>query len=512
MKKLFAVFVAAFFIVSSWPILSADAAIDDMDGTAKHLKEKFKVNDTAKNFKKVKVKYDKLGYKHVKVQQIAEGIPVYGSEYIVHFDKKGNIYSASGKFKREAGNFKIKGKFISRNAAIKAAENGVGFKKQSTSDEEYQADMISAELYLYNVNNEYIPVYLVKLNWLHEDSYGNWCVFVNAYSGKIVDKYDSTNYSTAKIRVPTSGTKTTGKGVGVLGDSKIVNLLLKNKTYYLIDKTKPMKGYIITYSANNTSKLPGTVMTDYNLTWNSSAEKSAVDANYYAAAVYDYFYNMFGRNSIDGKGMTIKSTVHYGKNYANAFWNGYQMVYGDGDGVEALALSGGVDVVAHELTHGVDSYEADLEYRNQSGALCESFSDVFGTAVEFAVEPEKADWLIGEDIWTPGIPGDALRSMKDPKAYGDPDNMKNYVYTTQDNGGVHTNSGIPNKAAYLIGSKIGVDKMAKIYYRALTIYLTPTSDFSDCKAALLQSAADLYGANGTEYKAVAKAFNAVEII
>ena len=161
------------------------------------------------------------------------------------------------------------------------------------------------------------------------------------------------------------------------------------------------------------------------------------------------------------------------------------MIYGDGDGRTFIPLSGANDIVAHEITHGVTQETAGLVYRDQSGALNESFSDVFGYFVD------NDDFLMGEDVYT-DRDGDALRSMSDPEEYGQPSHMDDYVNTSSDNGGVHTNSGIPNKAAYNTIRSIGKDKAQQIYYRALTDYLSSNSDFQDAKDALHQSALDLY--------------------
>jgi Zn-dependent metalloprotease len=510
MKKTIGLFVAAAFTLSTFTTAFA-APVDKLSGAEKFLKGKFNIQDVSSEFKELRVKNDELGYKHVKLQQLVGGVPVYGSEYIVHFDGNGNVYASNGKYDSSAKNFKAKGQYIKADAAIKTAKADINFTEESAIVNDNQ-DLITSELYLYEVKGEYTPVYLVRVNWLHEDSFGDWRVFVDAVTGQVVDKYNAIAFGKPTGgTLPTSGTNVTGTGVGVLGDSKSIKLLQNGSTYYLMDKSRTNMSGIYTYNANNGTSLPGTMFTDIDTTWNSSIQNAAVDAHAYASATYDYYYNALGRNSIDDRGMLIKSTVHYSRSYVNAFWNGTQMVYGDGDGVQSLALSGGLDVIAHEMAHGVTSYEANLVYRDQSGALNECMSDVFGTAVEFAVQPQKADWLVGEDIWTPKVNGDALRSMADPTIYGDPAHMNNYLYTTQDNGGVHTNSGIPNKAAYLVGSSIGVDKMAKIYYRALTVYMTSSTNFSQARATLLQSAADLYGANGTEYNAVANAFNAVGI-
>lgn len=167
------------------------------------------------------------------------------------------------------------------------------------------------------------------------------------------------------------------------------------------------------------------------------------------------------------------------------------------------------------MTHGVVEYEANLAYQNQSGALNESFADVFGTLIEYEYQKDKADWLCGEDVWTPNVQGDALRSLSDPTRFDQPDHMNNYKNlpnTEQgDWGGVHINSGIPNKAAYLVAQKIGTDKTGEIYYRALTSYLTSSATFKDARMALIQSAEDIYGVRSSEYNAVVSAFDAVGI-
>ncbi len=191
------------------------------------------------------------------------------------------------------------------------------------------------------------------------------------------------------------------------------------------------------------------------------------------------------------------------------FGMGDEMIYGDGDGYEFIPLSGSLDVVAHELTHAVTQYSADLQYVNQSGALNESFSDVFG----YFVDPNN--WDLGEAVYTPRVAGDALRSLSDPEKYGQPAHMKDYQFLPPteegDNGGVHINSGIPNKAAYLTINAIGKEKAEKIYYRALTTYLTPTSNFKQARATLLQSATDYDGYDSATYKAVENAWNQVGI-
>jgi len=220
----------------------------------------------------------------------------------------------------------------------------------------------------------------------------------------------------------------------------------------------------------------------------------------------------------------MKSVVHYGKAYNNAYWDGEKMTYGDGDGKVFKPLSQGLDVVGHEMAHGVTERTSGLAYRGQSGALNESWSDVFGELIEQWAKnrsgfgsPDAAKgaaWLIGEDVFTPGTAGDALRSMKNPgtgyKGDPQPGHMKDYKRMTSDNGGVHVNSGIPNKAAYEAAIRIGGEKLAKIWYSALTDYLRPTSDFSAAAAATLAAATKLYG-TGAESQAIADAWLAVGI-
>ncbi|HET7580604.1 MAG TPA: M4 family metallopeptidase, partial [Bacillales bacterium] len=297
---------------------------------------------------------------------------------------------------------------------------------------------------------------------------------------------------------------TTGYGYDLAGNKLTVHTFYTKGTYFLTDTTLPMQGYIETFTARQGQSLPGINVMDNDDAFTSQAQKAAVSAQSNVEKVYQYYYNTFGRNSYDNNGAILRSTVHYGQNYNNAFWNGRQMVYGDGDGYTFSPLSGSIEVTAHELTHAVTQSTAGLQYYGQSGALNESISDTFA----YFVHPNN--FLIGEAVYTPGQPGDALRSLAHPSKYGQPENMSEYVQTSRDNGGVHINSGIPNKAAYLTIKSIGKNKAQKIYYHALTTYLGPQSQFSDARAALLQAAADLYG-YGSEYQAVANAWDAVGV-
>ncbi len=246
-----------------------------------------------------------------------------------------------------------------------------------------------------------------------------------------------------------------------------------------------------------------------------------------AGATYDLYYDIYQRNSIDNRGMSIVSYVHYDVDYDNAFWDGSEMVYGDGDGEIFDRFTKCIDVIGHELTHGVTQYEANLAYSNQPGALNESMSDVFGSLVKQRTLKQtaaKADWLIGAGLLKPKIHGKALRSMKAPgTAYDDPvlgkdpqpATMKDYVKTSSDNGGVHINSGIPNHAFYLAAVEIGGNawkKAGKIWYIALRDRLRSKSNFARAASATSSVARDLYGNGSKEMKAVRKAWKAVGVI
>jgi Zn-dependent metalloprotease len=243
-----------------------------------------------------------------------------------------------------------------------------------------------------------------------------------------------------------------------------------------------------------------------------------------SGATFEFYLKTYDRCSIDALGLPLDSIVHFGRNYDNAFWDGRQMVYGDGDGELFNRFTVSVDVIGHELTHGVTQSEAGLEYWGQPGALNESFSDVFGSLVRqraLRQTADEADWLIGAGLFTKNVEGKALRSMARPgSAYDDdvlgkdpqPGHMRDFVETRDDAGGVHINSGIPNRAFYLAATALGGaawEKAGRIWYHVLADELKPTSDFAGCAARTVREAERLFGAAGREAKAVANAWKAV---
>lgn len=280
------------------------------------------------------------------------------------------------------------------------------------------------------------------------------------------------------------------------------------------------------FNAENTEELPGTLITYEGFTGVRTQERSVFEAYDYSGKTYDFYSKIFGRNSIDTRGMRLDSTVHYGENYNNAFWNGTQMVYGDGDNEIFQRFTKCIDVVGHELTHGVTQYEAALEYQGQPGALNESFSDVFGSLVKQYSKKQsvdKADWLIGKGIFTKKVNGVALRSMKEPgTAYNDPvigkdpqpGHMDNFYPGKEDNSGVHINSGIPNRAFYLTALELGGyawEKAGKIWYITLRDRLRENSDFQKAANLTFEVAGSLYGINSREQNAVQNSWDLVGI-
>ena len=284
------------------------------------------------------------------------------------------------------------------------------------------------------------------------------------------------------------------------------------------------------YDAQNGSALPGVLVRSEG---QPASNDVAVNESYDGAgATYDLFKAEYGRNSIDDQGMYLKSTVHYRVGYDNAFWNGQQMVYGDGD--ENLPVEDrlfnrftiAIDIIGHELAHGVTQFSAGLVYQNQPGALNESMSDVFGSLVKQRVlghSAFEADWIIGEGLFTPRVNGVGIRSMKEPgSAFDDPvlgkdpqpGHMDDYVNTSSDNGGVHINSGIPNRAFYISAVELGGfawEKAGRIWYVTLRDKLNSGSNFADAARLTHQTAGELFGDGSLEQQAVKTGWAAVGI-
>jgi Zn-dependent metalloprotease len=445
------------------------------------VKADFGFDKAAGSFAAKESHLDENGAAHTKLNNVINGIEVFGQQMIVH-EKNGNVAGVTGSYQKLAPT--ASAAKINTTSAIDSALKATGATGEFT-------EAPHASLVYYPVGDKAVLSYKVSFSALG-DTPSRADVFVNAIDGSIVKVIDKIEH-------------VTGTGTGVLGDTKSINTTLRSGAYYLEDTTKPMTGMIRTRDMRNRTSLIYD-MTDTDNVWNTTTQRAGVDAHYFAGVVYDWYKNNVGRNSIDNNGMSLESLVHYSKNYNNAFWNGTYMVYGDGDGVQFRAFSGALDVIAHELTHGVTEKTSGLVYQDQSGALNESWSDAMGAVIE------GRDWLMGEDLCIPGGGYTAFRSMQDPTIYGDPANMSQYVVTTSDNGGVHTNSGIPNKAFYNFATAIGSRTIAgKVWYTADRDYMTSTTNFSGARAATLQAVAALYGTTSSYYTALQSAWSNVGV-
>ncbi|WP_181033641.1 M4 family metallopeptidase [Arthrobacter sp. SX1312] len=278
--------------------------------------------------------------------------------------------------------------------------------------------------------------------------------------------------------------------------------------------------------AGGREELPGSLVRGEGAP--ATGDPAADEAYDGLGSTYRLFSEVYGRSSIDGAGMALDATVHYGTGYDNAFWDGERMVFGDGDGEIFGRFTASLTVVSHELAHGFTQYSTNLEYQGQSGALNESLSDVFGVLVEqrtLGQDAASASWLVGAGLFTAEVQGVALRSLRAPgTAYDDdvlgkdpqPATMADYVETASDNGGVHINSGIPNHAFYLAATAVGGpawEGAGRIWYDAvLGGHIPPDCDFRTFAAATTDAASARFGAAGREAGAVADAWSAVGVL
>ncbi|MED1205760.1 M4 family metallopeptidase [Heyndrickxia acidicola] len=477
------------------------------------------------------------GTYHARTIEQYNGIPIYGSGQTVALDKNNNVYAFFGKtIKFQARSVIPTDPSISEDDAIDAAKKGVESQIGTVS----RYDGIDSQLTLYPYKGKYYLTYLVKLS-TSVPAPGYYFYFVDATNGNVVNSFNAIDNAAPAT------TPVTAKGLDVFGKMQTFTAAQDptTKTDYLYG-TSPTNGVQIhTYTAYHMPEVSFELLsglfgiTGWEINTNSPSnffyDPAAISAYINTSKVNDYYQKVFSRKSLDNKGMTLNSTVHVGTQWNNAAWNGKEMLYGDGDGVTLGSLSGGLDVTGHEMTHGVISNTANLTYQDESGAINESLADIFGEFIQIN-NTGKADWQMGEDVYTPNIPGDGgLRSFSDPASLKVsttympsghyPDTYQDRYQGTLDNGGVHINSGINNKADYLIcqgGTNngititgIGTSKAQQIYYRALTLYLTPSSGFHEMREAAIQAARDLYpdknGAPSQETQTVMDAYTSVGV-
>lgn len=469
-------------------------------------------------FQVQKVEIDNLKMAHTRVRQTVGGVPVWEGEAIVHLKADGALSTVTDALKEAiAVNTQPN---LSEKDAIRAVVDSYRGRAKLSQDP-------TADLWVFRADDRDHLVYRVttpRIDGSEETAVP--VTFIDAQTGEKVFEYNNLQ---------------TGTGSSLYSGTVTIDTSNSGGTFYMEDTTRRMGTFNMNSTGNENTGTGGTQSryTGTDDVWNATIERAGVDAHYGAAQTYDYYQAVHGRNGINGAsgpGTTtsavggiplVVSRVHFGSSgrYNNAFWFNNQMSYGDGDGTTFSPLTT-VDVAGHEMSHGVTEYTANLTYANESGALNEATSDIFGAMVELRADGGTVTantWLIGEDCYTPGTPGDALRSMSSPFTYGDPDHYSIRYTGTADSGGVHTNSGIANHAFYLMAAGgtnrvsgisvtgIGTSASERIWYRALTTYMTASTNFAAARTATINAANDLFGASSAQATGVAQAWCAVGV-
>ncbi|MFJ7073110.1 M4 family metallopeptidase [Streptomyces sp. NPDC098781] len=472
---------------------------------------------------------DADGTQHVRYDRTYRQLPVLGGDFVLHLAKDGTYRGAS---RAAAGALSLKS-VTPKVSAPKAADLAASALRAVNLGETLKRLTSRPELVVDALHGA--PKLAWQTDAVAQDGRGNpvaRTVLTDAGSGAQIDAWDSIETAS-------------GDGKSLYAGTVPLQTTASGSTYQLKDATRG--GTYTGDAANKTdlcilticlNRAPATVFTDADNHWGTgtTADRSsaAVDAQYGTDATWDYYRDMHGRNGIAGDGKGSFNRVHYGNDYNNAFWDDtcFCMTYGDGDGT-LLGPLVSLDVAGHEMSHGVTSKTAALTYSGESGGLNEATSDVFGTLVEFHAgnASDPADYMIGEKVVRSGLGRSALRYMDKPSRDGV--SVDCWSTTTADLD-VHYSSGIGNHFAYLLaegsGKKtingvahdsptcngssvtgIGRDKLGKIWYRALTVYMTSSTNYAAARTATLNAAKDLYGAGGTEYDAVAAAWNAVDV-
>lgn len=510
-------------------------------------KDLMKIQDDHISFVPVQTNTDELGVNHVKLAQHYKGIPVFGAEIMVHGDNTGFDF-LNGKYVADI-NWQETSPVVSDDQAIEKAISAFTYwqKMEENHKKFLPGERTTSQLVLYkNENNQFVLVYHITT---YADITNRWEIFVDALSGQITDKYPSLckfhGFGTQKFgkclhqsavineEKPTLlDGKTQAVARDLLNVNRSINTYEVANKFYLIDASRDMfsaqssfpddpQGVIWTIDAFNTSPAKDNFNYDHvtssNNTWVNSP--AGVSSHYNGGKAFEYFRIVHNRNSIDGNKGNIVSFINVadddGSSMGNAFWNGAAMFYGNGDNA-FLPLARGLDVAGHEMSHGVIQNTANLVYQGESGALNESFADIFGAMID------RDDWNIGEDVVKPAaFPSGALRSMSNPHNGAQTNQFSkgwqpkhyNERYTgSEDNGGVHINSGIPNHAFFLFATAVGKEVAERVFYRALAQYLTKSSKFKDCRVAVIKAATDFFGANSNEVTAAKKAFTDVGIL
>lgn len=436
---------------------------------------------------------DELSMHHVRLAQHRGRVPVWGGELVLHYDPQGRLVRINGRY-LPLGPVEL----VPAHTGLDARAVALSTARTSRPElPESAFGVAQPSLWVYPLSAEE-----GRLAWRIELEVHDLArsmalaIFVDAVSAQVLHQVDNL----ASLEAT---------GAGVFGQRQSLTVTERAGAFWLEDPTRgspPLK----TYSAAGRQRLPGAEVKSHQLDhWDEGGEGtgSAVDAHAFVAAVYDYFARVHGRMGWDGHGRGIRTTVHFGRQYGRAFFNGKQLVFGDGDGQHLASLAGALDVVAHEFTHGVTYHTAKLGMEGQSGALNEAISDIFGCLVEQRAR-DRSDWQLGETVYHPGGRAQPLRDLAMPHRTMNPATMQEYVDTVDDNGGIHLNSTIVSHAAYLMSEGavrgvrgLGADKVERIWYRALTRYLTSQATFADAADATVAAASDLGGGQETAVRA-----------
>jgi len=479
------------------------------------------------------VETDALGLTHVRVQQTLGGVPVFGGDAVVHLDRAGAVYALSGHLRPAESAARTAAPALPPDAALASARADVRPAAERPADDLAAWTPDAHLVWLPTADGALALAYHVRL-YQDQPFPANWNVFVDAATGAVIERWNAI-HTVAGPAAPVADAPTvapfldavgammapvTGSGTSHYSGTVSLPIDQVSSTSFRLYDTTRGSG-IRTRTANGGTTLPGSDITSTTSSFTSTTVRSGVDAHWGAVQVYDYYLGTHGRNSYNGAGAALNSTVRYSTSYNNAFWNGTYMVYGEGNGSTFSPLVE-LDICAHELTHAVTERTANLVYNREPGALNEAVSDIF------AVMVDRDDWWVGDRSYTPGTAGDALRYMDTPTRGGQPDHYANRLYPgtctpTQSNDycGVHSNSGIPNHAAYLMaagGTKSGVTVAAigradteRIWYRALTTYFTTSTTFAGARTGTIQAATDLFGASSAQVTSVSNAWTAVGV-
>jgi thermolysin len=453
---------------------------------------------------------DNLGHTHVRLDQVFRGVPVYGGQLIVQLDAA-SARRAFGRVYKEARQLDTTPKLSPAEAVAKAVA-ALRYLGEFAFPPEAKLVILPHGMIGPNVAPGASLTYQVEL--LIEDGTAATArhqYFIDAHDGHVVWHYDNLMRQTP----PPCQSATSGTGNSQYSGQQVLTTTFANSRFYLSD---PLRGCMYATDMGNGTSGLGTSFTDFDNGWgsfnNTSRQTAGVDAHFGSEKTWDYYLNTYGRAGIDGAGYKLHSRTHYGQCNSffafNAFWDGVRVTYGAGDCVRPFTAQ---DIVGHEITHGLTERTAGLIYSGESGGSNESFSDIFGTAVEFYIGVNP-DYEIGEEIG-------GVRSMPNPPADGSSiDHYSNYFNGLD----VHFSSGIQNKAFYLLAeggthplSRVqvtGIGRVAAeaIFYRALVFKLFPSATFYNVREGTLSAAADLYGPGSAQYNATARAWDAVGVL